>query len=295
MRRAGLSPILFAAAVLLGATSPPPPPSVGPEIVVRGMTTNDAQEEARKFTRSQAGGPIARWHNWLCFSVQGLAPEQGVMLVSLIKRDAAVVGIRTIDDRSCTWNVLIGVTADADAFAAKLVKYHPALFRDYDTVGLASHHELGVLAAPRPVRWLAVERTVGAVGSGASNEEASHINDSSHISVNTRGDKVAELIIVDPKRIDGLGWQQLADYIAMVLLTDPAMDERFADDRSIMSLFTARERGDPGPPGLTNEDRQLLRGYYAFDAYLPPAQQIGTIAASLKAPLPDAGKAPTVP
>ena len=296
MRRLGLYATAIGAMFVSGATSPPPPtPSAEPEIVVRGMTTTDAQSQARKFTRSQAGGMIARWTDMLCFSVQGLVPEQSAILLSRIKKNTESVGVRTIEDRSCTWNVLIAFTTDADGFAAKLVANHPGLFRDYRKYGLASRHELATLAAPRPVRWIPVERLVGAVGSGASVEEASHISDASHISTNGRGDKIAELIIVDPKRIDGLGWQQLADYISMVLLTDPEMDEPFANDRTIMSLFTARDRGDKGPPGLTDEDRQLLRGYYAFDPYVTSAQKIDTIAASLKTPPPPDGKTRTVP
>jgi hypothetical protein len=296
MRRLSLYATVLGAVFVSGGTSQPPPtPSAEPEIVVRGMATNDAHSQARKFTRSQAGGLIARWTNMLCFSVQGLAPAQSTMLLSRIKQNTESVGIRTIEDQPCTWNVLIAFTTDADGFAANLVANHPGLFRDYFRYGLASHHELTTLAAPRPVRWLPVERVVGAVGSGASVEEASHIDDGSHISTNSRGDKIAELIIVDPKRIDGLSWQQLADYISMVLLTDPEMDEHFADDRTIMSLFPARDRGEKGPPGLTDEDRQLLRGYYAFDPYQPPAQQIETIASSLKIPPPKDGKTRTVP
>jgi hypothetical protein len=275
--------------VIMGGANPAPPDTASSEIVVRGLTEKDARAVAGKFTHSEADGPIARWHNWLCFSVQGLAPDQSKMLMSRIQHNAADVGIRTIDDKACTWNVLIGFAADADAFANKLVKDHPGLFRDYYRTGLASRHERDVLAAPRPVRWLAVERAVAGVGSGASTEEASQIPDASHISTNVRGDKFAELVIVDPQRVSGLSWQQLEDYLSMVILTDPSMDGTFTDDRSIMSLFAARDRGEPGPPGLTEEDRQILRGYYAFDPYLPPARQVDMIVTSLKTPAPVTG------
>lgn len=290
MKMTQLFLLLGAAVMTIGAAERPPttPPSE-PEIVVRGAPTpKEARTVASQFTQSVAGGPIARWNGWLCFSVEGLSQDQSAVLLGRIKKNAADLGLRINDNPSCTWNVLIGFTSDADTLAARLVKDHPGLFRDYIRYGLASHHDRDVLAAPRPVRWLPVERSISAVGTGAGvdNEDASHIDDSSHISTNFRSDKSAEIIIVDPQRISGVSWQQLADYLSMVILTDPGMDESFTGDSSIMSIFAERDQGRAGPPELTIQDRRLLRGYYRFDPYLPPHQQIATIAQSLRTALP---------
>lgn len=281
--------VVLSAATISTSAVDQVPRNSPPEIVVQGTpTAKEARALAGKFTRSVAGGPIARWSNWLCFSFQGLSPDQSVALFKRIERNAAEAGVQVINDRACSSNILIGFATDADQFSADLVKYHPSLFRDYYEVGLASHHDRDVLAAPKPVRWLPVERSVGTVGSNASVQEASHINDSSHITTNVRGDKVGELIIVDPRKLSGITWQQLGDYLSMIILTDPGMDEHFSGNRSIMSIFTARDNGETGPPELTDEDRQILRGYYLFDPYIAPQQQIGMIASSLRAPPPAA-------
>ncbi|MBW8744190.1 MAG: hypothetical protein JF628_07570 [Sphingomonas sp.] len=284
-RGMGRNLLLLALAVFLPlsvahGSAPAPAPS---EIVIRGpIPPKEARALARKFTRSAASGMIARWTDWLCFSVQGLTQEQSAALLSRIERNAADVGVRTTHDTSCTWNVLIGFAGDADGFAAKLVKDHPGLLRDIDKLGLASYHERNVLVASRPIRWLPVERSVGSIGSGASIERASHIDDASHITTNVRGDKIAEIIIIDPQRVDGFSWQQLADYLTMVILTDPGMEDKFNDNRSVLSIFSARERGEQGPPELTSADRQILRGYYSSDPYLPSDVQIGVIADALR-------------
>jgi len=295
MKMTQLCLLLSAAVMTIGAADQPASAPSEPEIVVRGAPTpREARTVAGQFTQSVAGGPIARWNGWLCFSVEGLSQDQSAVLLGRIKKNAADLGLRINDDPSCTWNVLIGFTSDADTLAARLVKEHPGLFRDYLRYGLASHHDRDVLAAPRPVRWLPVERSISAVGTGAGvdNEDASHIDESSHISTNFRSDKSAEIVIVDPQRISGVSWQQLADYLSMVILTDPSMDEPFTGDSSIMSIFAERDQGRAGPPELTIQDRRLLRGYYQFDPYLPSHEQIATIAQSLRKALPASSRQP---
>jgi hypothetical protein len=110
---------------------------------------------------------------------------------------------------------------------------------------------IATIETPRPIRWLTVDGTK----SGMDQVVASHIR------LLTRRVIASTLIIVDIKRIDGLRWEQIGDYVTMVALANPKLGADYSGQDSILSLFS----GDStmAPAGLTANDRTLLTGLYS--------------------------------
>lgn len=82
----------------------------------------------------------------------------------------------------------------------------------------------------------------------------------SHITVNQVHDLSTVLIIVDSTRVQGLNWGQLADYVALMALTNVDVDADVSDAPTILSLFGTAP--DSRPQGLTAWDTAFLKALY---------------------------------
>ena len=144
-------------------------------------------------------------------------------------------------------------TKDADTFARDFRKFQPDLYKDTYRFGLPQRDERALWLDPAPVRWL-VQSGIE-VGLGFA----------SRISQPVRESKVRMMVLVDLPRCDGKTWQQLADYLAMVVLANPHQGEPNTPG-SIMTLFDGSD-ATPAPTGLSGLDRATLKALY-----LPNAQ-----------------------
>jgi hypothetical protein len=79
------------------------------------------------------------------------------------------------------------------------------------------------------------------------------------------------LILVDAGKLDDVTWPQLADYLAMVSLSQVDPDAQPSGYDSILNLFSA----DNPPPGMTDMDRTYLRALYEMDTMMMPYTQRG--------------------
>jgi hypothetical protein len=73
-------------------------------------------------------------------------------------------------------------------------------------------------------------------------------------------DLASVIVIVDFKQMQGLSWDQIADYIAMAALTNVDPDHNFSDVPSILALFNTAVQSRPH--GLTDWDSAYLKALY---------------------------------
>lgn len=271
------------------------PPQAEPADTLEGVTVTgrrrlddeEHREAATAFVR-ELEGPTARqrlgrWERSLCPGVTGLEPAKSVYLLDRIAQEAGKVGL-AVAEPGCKPDVLIAVTSEPDAYAEAFRRKQPRFFaerqtmadvgtdaRGNETVTFASA-ELGgggqrlpdFLESDRPVRWWHV-----------SQRTENFIPNASRLYSPWREQFSTALVIVDAEQLQGVSWEQLAAYLAIVVLAQPAADAEPRRLESIMALFSDRSAGRPPAPTLTAWDRAYLEGLYAAPEHVRnlPAQR----------------------
>jgi hypothetical protein len=251
-------PLALAMAGLLagaGWTEPPIPkkePDSG--IIVRGQTGKALDNFLRNATPTTHGDQIARWNDRLCAKLFDLDPVVGDPVVETfignrIYGIASAHHVPIAPSKGCTTNVAIIFSNDSDTLTQSVLTQFSRNYADVENHWLTGE-EIRQTKTPRAVRWLSLDASV----QGQGTNTASHIRRQTHAAI------VSSIIIVDIKRIGGLKWGQLADYIAMVALTNPTLGGNYAGQDSILALFETNS-GQP-PKALTAQDDRLLTGLY---------------------------------
>lgn len=242
-----------------------------PDIVVVGERL---QEMVRTFVGEVATAPsgeqqMARWDRKVCPLIAGLPARQMQYMADRIAQRAHQVGLET-EGPGCRANILIFVTPDASVFAQGIVDEYRNLVAYYSTNGL---HTLGrgpledFTNTTAPVRWWHVNQTVSAdgqsVGGDTPGTQVMRTSQApSRVRRMTRQDFLRVLIVVDARQANGVTFQALSDYLAMVSLAqlDPAGETTGVP--TILSLFADRDAGNPVPAGMTQWDEAYLDGLY---------------------------------
>jgi hypothetical protein len=300
VRLAALSGAAFsaAAAALAQAETAPPAYVTGFEdrIVVQGRRIEDLDRAVNDFV-GEVTAPIedrgiARFHRQLCVGVVGMQPDSARYIADRVSEIALDVGLNP-GDPGCRPNLFIIFTHEAAHVAAALIEAGPRNFRPY--MGTAGTTQgLAALAAFResdaPVRWwhvsLPVEAATGARAVSTARDDrrlsenrfevAPNVNvrGASRITSAIRDELQYAVMIVDVTKLNGANFRQVADYVAMVGLTqvDPAADTSGYD--SVLNLFVDPSHGR----GLTPWDRSFLQAAYRFDTQLNPQFQEASLA-----------------
>ncbi|UVO49313.1 hypothetical protein M0208_01805 [Sphingomonas sp. SUN019] len=238
--------------MLGGAAQVQPPPTLTqpptPDVVVRARTEQAVDRFVAALTQAERGRQIARWNNHVCPRVIGLPTADAAFIEKRIAEIARSVGTPVARGR-CAANIVVVATDDADGFATSLIRRHPKLFRDPRS-GPATRIDTDRLRQPRPVRWISASRM-----GNSDYQSASRLTKTSVESA------ILSLEIVDTKRLDRITWRQLADYLALVAFAQPKIDGDFGKD-TILSIFATRDRGERGPPRLTDQDNSFLQALY---------------------------------
>lgn len=292
-----LAAALTVAAQAPGVSAPPArsaPPTSGQPTEVEGVvvTAPGSEEAIRNFVATVADPvrgerQLARWDRSICTGVAGMHRRYAEFLNDRIARAAIRVGLEA-GEPGCRANVMIFLTGDSDALARDVVENQRSLVSYWgfqgNTQGRAALANFAT--APRPVRWWHVSHTMTPEGQIADSSLAGTMNfggspesDSSSmlqsITANvvqvrylgrlrrtTRQNFSHVVIIVDANRISGLPFGAVADYVAMVALSQ--LDPQAPTDGypSILNLFADRDAGRPVPTAMTDWDVAYLQGLY---------------------------------
>lgn len=269
---------VFAGLTLAAPASAQPAPQED-DIVVVGERL---QEMVRSFVGEVAVAPngeqqMARWDGRICPLVAGLPARQMQYVADRIAQRAHQVDIET-EGPGCTANILIFVTPDASRLASGIVDEYRSLVAFYSTNGLSTLGR-GPLeefsSSTAPVRWWHVNQTVSAdgqqLGSDGTGTQVLRGVQPSRAHRATRQDFLRVLIIVDARQAQGVQFQALADYLAMVSLAqlDPAGET--TGTPTILNLFNGNEPGAVTPSAMTEWDLAYLEGLYTARRTAPRA------------------------
>lgn len=242
-----------------------------PDIVVVGERL---QEMVRSFVGEVAEAPnserqMARWDRKICPLVAGLPAHQMQYMADRIAQRAHQVGLEA-EGPGCRANILIFVTPDASVLAEGIVDEYRTLVAFYSTNGIST---LGrgpldeFTTSTAPVRWWHVNQTVSgdgqSVGGDTPGTQVMRTTQApSRVRRMTRQDFLRVLIIVDARQANGVTFQALSDYLAMVALAQLDPEGETTGVPTILNLFQARDSGGVIPTAMTQWDEAYLDGLY---------------------------------
>ena len=217
---------------------------------------------------------IARWHSKICVGVANLSAEPRQYILDRVSTVAEDVGLDA-GAPGCTPNVVIIATDQPDALAENLVRDRRAAFR----MGGAGMDRGGdaledFVASDAPVRWWQVSMPVDSFTGqravripGECARECIEPLDAAPVLTSTTstrlGNQIVDnifrtVVILDIDQVSKVSAQQLADYLALVIL---AQIDPKADTSSYASILNVFEDPD-STPSLTNWDSTYLAGLY---------------------------------
>jgi hypothetical protein len=266
-----------AAGALQAAPAASAPSTVGGIVVEarRAPRSDKALEQAvGKLVRDlgQPGpiGQIARWREPICPKVMGLAQSFDEFVSQRIKDVAARVGVP--EDGACREaNVLVVFTVEPQKLMADVRDHHPALL-GYHFAGerkaVATFHgpiESWYVSATSMKTGIKDYRTPRHID--VANGPEPPAGTGSHIPPEFASEFALALVVVDANQLEGQAIGPVADKIAMITLSKPAMQEtalKCSPLPSVMDVLASNCPSGASTKGLTAYDEAFLKGLYAY-------------------------------
>jgi len=222
------------------------------EVVVVGTALKKLVTHVSGIVTVNRENQIARWNSPLCLRVEGLPSELKTTLRDRVRRAAEQVRISLLDE-GCAQNVLLFFATEADSVSQQLAKHFEIPLRQDSTARVQDF-----MASHAPVRWI---NTYDRCGFGCRLAN-SRITASSAPSIDFM------LLVVDATQIEGRHFEDIADYLAFVILTNPSPHSRPMVE-SVLGVFdgkpTAKSMG-----GMSMYDQAYLDALYTvpMDRYI---------------------------
>jgi len=304
---ATLAALVGLAATLPGYAIPGPPPGTGagsllPEVSViapRAPTPQElAGDSVPNFVTaharpSPASGQLARWHAPVCVSTLGLSPGFNSFVSQRIAAIATSVGAPT-GAANCKPNIHIYFTNDPQTVANQVAKQIP------EALGFHYASETRNLATARhPIEGWYATATTGERGTiqiddpevlnpAAGNALLASKTPPARLGtrLNTGRDSlmVHALILVDIRKVTGYEVGPIADYLAMLVLSQTRQQDACGQLPSILDLMAPgcdREK----PTSVTAGDLAFLRALYVSDLRTPYYTEMGSLSGKVLAEL----------
>jgi hypothetical protein len=283
--------IFIASALAASAQTPTPRPE---SITVTAAKSRATMEKFAKafFTPTKLAGKIARWENGICPVTVGQPPRLASLVTDRVKEIAESVGAPVNADPSCTPNIQIVFTTTPQALLDDVRAHEP----DYLGYAEASALREKLATITRPIQaWYTTETvdldgmrkvdTVQHRGGGiwvpnftalgmpgtVANRDPIWLPDATyarvtgnHVNSGIRSGFNHVLIVADSSKLAGRNFNPLADYIAMLALTQLNSPDACQELPSIVNMLAAD--CDQAMSGMTVTDLAYLRGLYKMDA-----------------------------
>lgn len=247
------------------------------------VTAERLHEQLRSFVGEVSQPPLredqlARYNHRVCPGVIGLRGRYAQYMVDRIAQRALEVGLH-VGAPGCRANVIVFVTPDSDHLSQELVSDFPELFGSpqSENINTPGRHALvRFTSESRPVRWWHVSNTVSREGhtlrdfptgrDSRDNFIAPYIRTTSagfgRLERTTRQDLDRTVIVVDATRAQGLSFDALSDYVAMIGLAQLDPDSDTSQFETILNIFSERDAGRVQTAALTQWDQAYLHGLY---------------------------------
>jgi hypothetical protein len=262
----------------------------------------------------------ARWTNPVCVTVQGLPADQGAKIKARVEEVAKGVGLR-VAGAGCAPNIEVKFSAQPQAFLDQVAATHE------DMLGYWHRRDRDALKAiTRPIQAWYRTATIGnggttgsqftyiEGGSGAApavpqgtvgNQATGEIIDdpderaptgcgASRFSACLRSVFDHVLIMVDTNAVKTAPAGLVADYVAMLAMTEPQSLDGCNALKSVIDIYARGCAGREPPDGLTRADVAFLTALYKTDLEAKKLSQQTDIANRMSSMLlkADASKAP---
>ena len=239
-------------------------------------------------------GKIARWKKGICPLAVGLSPKMDLYISQRIIRVAMMTGAPLDKGETCRPNVLVIATDQPQAFLDFMSTKRPALLGAHY---ISQRQKIATMTLPvqawystatEDFLWLHFSRPaeLGAwlwrdefklcrgLGQQLSARRGCAFS-GSRLGDGLKSELSTAIILVDTQKIAGQQIGPLADYIAMLALSQGQSYDTCQDVPTINNLMASGCAADMKPAALTDIDATYLRGLYKMDAggsYLRRAQ-----------------------
>jgi hypothetical protein len=242
--------------------SPPPLPQAA--AAENGVSLEHRVDAfVRAITRSAGmsdGDSPVRWNTPICLLAVGLAAEDSRIMADRLSLISTSVGA-PLARAPCRPNFIVVATSEPDEVLKEWYARDKRLFGDATS---AQIHQFLKTSQSRPVRvWYNIDwgrksgtRNGHFVPSNARAESSAFVG-------NPIFDFFSIFAIIDTHRTEHTAVDRLADYVAMVGLTNVDLDVDLGDAPSILRLFAPFT--DRQPPGLSRWDTAFLKALYQSD------------------------------
>lgn len=254
------------------------------DIVVLGTPLREQVETfADTVVAPPHGRGPARWsaRSGICVGVVNLQRDAAQAMVDRVSEVALELGL-PIGEPGCSPNVLIIATDDAPALTAALVERSPNAFRPPYAGSSRSRLQLRrFIESDAPVRWwhisMPVHSETGRMAVSLPGYPPARVRAlSSRLTTLIQNDLMRAYVIIDIDQIEGVSFQQLADYVAMVAFAQVDPDADLSGFSTILNVFD-----NPNIAyGLTDWDQSYLGSLYGAELnQRNPNAQSGAVAA----------------
>jgi hypothetical protein len=318
---------LILAACLLALATAARAADATPEVVVVAPSPKIVPKLVERFGEPFSGDRLARWNGPVCPYVMGLTLAHDGFIAGRIGEVAKAAGV-PIDPGACEPNLVVVISADADALRKAVARRGERVFSDgrwpADTLQLAAFAKDDGLAAHVFYLNGTALASSGRGGSGLSAETAAPPASAVGLSALLFGPPTVSgwlpsrltphvepalqrvVLILDGRKVEGLTLAQISGYAAMVTLAEVRVDKPLSEVGTITALFADREAGRAPAQDLTFWDRAYLGALYNAPAQSGVALQRSAMAlriqhaievlqvapAGAAAPTPPAAKQP---
>ena len=243
--------------------------------------------------------PLARFEDKICPGVVGVAGEQAIKLLQMVRDNVVALGGK-VAGPGCTANATVIFVDQPVDFVKKLAKKEPAYF----TMSPRAFDQFTAHARP-VVSWHVTETrdrdgqelgssdktsdhkkklfTAPASTSVPMNAKVVRQSAATRLYTNIREDMAVAFAVIDRQSSAGKSLRQLADLASLHLLLDIKQNVGANHRGSILSLFEERPAGASPPPALSQYDRAMIQALYApHENNRTAAQQYSQIATAVR-------------
>jgi hypothetical protein len=210
----------------------------------------NAEAEASRFVQSYARASefnfIIRWRAALCIEVRGVPPDQAAAVKARIEAVAQSMSLWLYSSRQMCGkarNVSVVFTDDPQRTLDGVIANDPL------TLGDQHSTTRNVKTVTRPIQaWYQMSLCGDVCGPKTVHEQLG-----------------AAMVLVDTRRAGHTKLAIIADYVAMLVLSEPRSPERCQALPSVLDLFAGPCQGRAAPTGLTPTDLAFLKAAYTAE------------------------------
>jgi hypothetical protein len=211
-------------------------------------------------------GQLARWRVGICPLTRGLSPAANAFVTARVRAVAATVGAPTQEAGQCAENVQIIFTTEPQKVLDDVVeRYRQLLGFHY----VSQEKQLATFS--RPIQAWYVTATRGAKGAEVIDSIFGVVPPGrlgSRLTTGMSSAFVYALVVADASKVDGLTFGSIADYIAVLTLSQAQSLDACSELPSIVDLLSSGCGERPKPEAMTASDAAYMRALYSIDLEL---------------------------